>query len=61
MKDALHREGVMETYSAFCRRELERLFTEKSIPLGGTQRAINIVRDVINILPIHWVCEEIVS
>jgi hypothetical protein len=51
-----------ESWAEYFRKELEALITEKAIRhAGDNSRYVDIVGDVINLLPVRWVSEKIVS
>lgn len=45
----------------FFGRRTSALIREKSYDNGGMVAYVDIVKDVINAVPIHWVCQEIVG
>ncbi|CAG7848099.1 Psi-producing oxygenase A AltName: Full=Fatty acid oxygenase ppoA; Includes: RecName: Full=Linoleate 8R-lipoxygenase; Includes: RecName: Full=9,12-octadecadienoate 8-hydroperoxide 8R-isomerase [Serendipita indica DSM 11827] len=59
MHAALYRDGAMKKYAEFYQREATRLIRLRSFETGPKSRGVNIVRDVINIVPVHWVSEEL--
>lgn len=61
MTKVIYRDGAMERYAEFYRTTTRSLIERRSFSSGRNKRAVNIVRDVINIVPVHWICEEIVS
>ncbi|CAG8505142.1 15835_t:CDS:10 [Acaulospora colombiana] len=59
MRRALYRDGALPKYAEFYGEHTRELIKLRSFQSGPGKRAVNIVRDVINIVPVHWVCEEI--
>ncbi|KAG8813511.1 hypothetical protein FRC19_002379, partial [Serendipita sp. 401] len=57
--NALTRTGAMDNYAKYFREHTRRLLKLRSFRSGPNRYAVNIVRDVINVIPIHWICEEI--
>jgi linoleate 10R-lipoxygenase len=51
----------MEQYAEFYQATTRKLIERRTFVTGSNKRAVNIVRDVLNIVPVHWVCEEVVS
>lgn len=51
-----------KTWADYFQKEASTLIKEKSFHHPGDPhtRYIDIVRDVINLLPVHWISEEIV-
>jgi linoleate 10R-lipoxygenase len=60
MRRAIYRDGALAKYAEFYAEHTRELIKLRSFQTGPGKRAVNIVRDVINIVPVHWVCEEIV-
>jgi hypothetical protein len=51
-----------ESWAEYFRKETEALITEKSIRhVGDNSRYVDIVEDVINLVPVRWISEKIVS
>ncbi|KAG8813137.1 hypothetical protein FRC17_001659, partial [Serendipita sp. 399] len=57
--NALNRNGAMDQYSQYYGEHTRRLLKLRSFKSGADRYAVNVVRDVINIVPVHWMCEEI--
>jgi linoleate 10R-lipoxygenase len=51
----------MEEYADFYLETTRDLIKRRSFVTGSNKRAVNIVRDVINVVPVHWACEEVVG
>jgi hypothetical protein len=50
------------TWAHYFKEEALALIEEKSIQHAGSHgRFVDIVQDVINLLPVHWISEQIVS
>lgn len=45
--------------SAYFSKKTQALIDEKSFGNGGSVRYLDIVKDVINLLPVHWVSQEV--
>lgn len=64
---ALWRDGRMDEWAAMYERMALALIDAHSwgpaTARAGTRRSryVDVVRDVLNVVPVHWVCEEIVS
>ncbi|PVF94289.1 heme peroxidase [Serendipita vermifera] len=59
MRRALYRDGALPKYAEFYGEHTRELIKLRSFQSGPGKKAVNIVRDVINVVPVHWVCEEI--
>jgi linoleate 10R-lipoxygenase len=60
--------GRMEDWVLMYERRARELIKERSWGLTGVRSGglggsmyLDVVRDVLNVVPVHWVCEEIVS
>jgi linoleate 10R-lipoxygenase len=61
-RDPVAREHAMREYSEFYFETTVRLLQEKSASVVGCQtRTVDVVRDVCNLVPVHWVSEHVVS
>lgn len=61
MREALFPEGSMAEYGVFYRETTARLIESKSFSLVGKGvRSVDIVRDVFNLVPVHWVSKQVV-
>ncbi|KAF8066828.1 heme peroxidase [Lyophyllum atratum] len=50
------------TWAEYFQKEALALIEEKSIPvLRSNSKRLDIVQDVINLLPVHWIAEEIMA
>ena len=55
-------EPSQETWAEYFRRQVGILITEKAIHhVGDNARYVDLVGDVINLVPVRWVSEKIVS
>ncbi|KIM21654.1 hypothetical protein M408DRAFT_333328 [Serendipita vermifera MAFF 305830] len=59
MYKAIYRDGAKERYAEFYKATTRKLIERHSFASGPNRRAVNIAHDVLNIVPVHWVCEEI--
>ncbi|KIM21658.1 hypothetical protein M408DRAFT_29362 [Serendipita vermifera MAFF 305830] len=50
---------LSSTTVAFYKATTRKLIERRSFASGPNRRAVNITHDVLNIVPAHWVCEEI--
>lgn len=49
-------------WAEYFSKKVDALIKMKSIEhVGSSARYLDVVRDVINLLPLHWIAEEIVS
>jgi linoleate 10R-lipoxygenase len=55
-------EPSHESWAEYFREEVEALITEKAIRHDGdNSRYVDVVGDVINLVPVRWISENIVS
>jgi hypothetical protein len=55
-------EPPHETWAEYFKKEVETLITEKAFRhVGDSRRYVDVVGDVINLVPVRWVSEKIVS
>jgi len=60
LTNALYPSGALKQYVTFFRNKSEDLILEKSFTLVGHGiKSVDIVRDVINLVPVHWVATQI--
>ncbi|KDQ09782.1 hypothetical protein BOTBODRAFT_507785 [Botryobasidium botryosum FD-172 SS1] len=60
LSNALYPSGALEQYATFFREKSEDLILEKSFNLVGRgTKSVDIVRDVINIVPVYWVARQV--
>jgi linoleate 10R-lipoxygenase len=49
-----------DTWPAFFRQTTDRLLTTRSVSRAGSSlKFVDIVKDVINVLPVQWICENL--
>lgn len=65
---ALWKEGRVDDWTRMYEVKARELIRRKSYGLSGVQRGglggskcVDVVRDVVNIVPVHWICGELVS
>jgi linoleate 10R-lipoxygenase len=63
IEDVLPYSGSsQETWAEYFREEVEALIAEKTIRYAGdNSRYVDVVGDVINLAPVRWISEKIVS
>lgn len=55
IRDALFPPGAMDTYARVFFDKTRELVREKVFPLVGLETySVDIVRDVVNLVPVHW-------
>ncbi|KAG6918081.1 hypothetical protein DXG01_016533 [Tephrocybe rancida] len=54
-----HPHNLSGTWAEYFEKEAGDLINDKSTKNDDESRTVDIVRDVINLLPVHWVAEEI--
>lgn len=55
-------EPPHETWAGYFTKEVKALITEKAVHhIGDNSKYVDIVGDVINLVPVRWVSEKIVS
>jgi len=68
MGNALWKDGRMEEWSRMYELQARELIEARKWGLAGVGRGglggtayVDVVRDVLNVVPVHWVCKELVS
>jgi len=68
MAKALWKDGRMEEWARMYERKARDLIEARKWGLTGVSSGelggsvyVDVVRDVLKVLPVHWVCGEIVS
>jgi cytochrome P450 len=59
MYRALYSPGALDHYAGFYGSTTARLIGLKSYESRKGTMNVDIVRDVINLVPVHWICEEV--
>lgn len=61
IRDALFPPGRLDTYAKFYFDTTRKLIRQKNFSLVGSDvRSIDIVRDVVNLVPVHWASTHVV-
>ncbi|KIM27391.1 hypothetical protein M408DRAFT_24606 [Serendipita vermifera MAFF 305830] len=59
MYKAIYRDGAKERYAVFYKATTRKRIERRSLASGPNRGAVNITHDVLNIAPVHRVCEEV--